>query len=102
MEHRLVVVTYANLLDQPLADTSVPLFDKMPKPSSPEDKMSADSELDVVDLDLDDREKKLICSLERAKQPFMEKTSGLMIGLTVGHFDCNTTVSSCTEFLYVF
>ncbi|XP_067944061.1 serine/threonine-protein kinase Nek1-like [Watersipora subatra] len=88
----------ANTASTKLADTSVPLFNKMPKPSTPENKMAADADLDVMDLDLDDREKKLIRSLERAKQPFMEKTSGLMIGLTVGNFDCNTKMlRTCSE-----
>lgn len=70
----------------------MPLFDKAPEPATPEIKMSADDDLDVVDLDLDETEKKLISSLERTKQPFLQKTSGLMIGLTVGNFDCNTKV----------
>lgn len=73
-----------------LADTSVPLFNKIPIPSTPEDKMAADNDLDVLDLSV--TEKKLISSLERAKQPFMEKTAGVMIGLTIGHFDCKRTV----------
>ena len=55
--------------------------------------MSADSDLDVQDLDLSESEQRLVRSLERAKQPFVQKTTGLMIGLTTGHFDCNSTVS---------
>lgn len=55
--------------------------------------MVADNDLDVLGLDMDDREKRLIRSLEMATQPFMQKTSGLMIGLTVGNFDCNIAVS---------
>ena len=43
-----------------LADTSVPLLDAVPQPSTPENKMSADSDLDVLDLELNDREKKAI------------------------------------------
>ena len=43
-----------------LADTSVPLFDAAPQPSTPENKMSADSDLDVLDLELNDSEKKAI------------------------------------------
>ena len=43
-----------------LADTSVPLFNAAPQPSTPENKMSADSDLDVLDLELNDREKKAI------------------------------------------
>ena len=35
-----------------LADTSVPLFNAAPQPSTPENKMSADSDLDVLDLEL--------------------------------------------------
>ena len=41
-------------------DTSVPLFDAAPQPSTPENKMSADSDLDVLDLELNDNEKKAI------------------------------------------
>ena len=43
-----------------LADTSVPLFDAVPQPSTPENKMSADSDLDVLDLELNDSEEKAI------------------------------------------